>query len=461
MLGQLLKPEIEELIQNRSFRELRDILLEWNAPEIAQLIDLLPSVDDVVLFRLLPQQLAADTFEFLSREKQQKLVESLAQEKERLAALLNDLSPDDRTALFEELPGAVTQRLLNMLTSEERKVAITLLGYPEESIGRLMTTEYVAIRPGWTVQQALDYIRQFGKDSETLNVIYVVDESWRLIDDLRIRELLLVPSDSRIADLMDRRFVALPATADQETAVRVFRDYGRVALPVTDNKGVLLGIVTVDDVLVVAEEEATEDIHKIGGVESLETSYLRISWGQLVQKRSRWLVVLFLGEILTASAMQYFEDEIARAVVLALFVPLIISSGGNAGSQAATLIIRALAVGDVTLADWWRVMRRECLAGLALGSLLGAIGVVRVIAWHYAFGLYGAHWLLLGLTVGCGLLGVVLLGTLSGSLLPFMMIKLGADPAISSAPFVATLVDVTGLVIYFTVAALLLSGTLL
>ncbi len=461
MLHQLTLPELKELIESRDFRGLRDRLIDWTPPEIADFIETLPFRDDALVFRILPRDLAAQVFEFLDSEKQLHLIEVLAKEQSRLVRLLNEMSPDDRTALLEELPGPVAQKLLALMSPKEGQIAAALLGYPEESIGRLMTPEYVAIRPEWNVQQALDHLRRFGRDSETLNVIYVVDERWRLLDDLRIREIILADPQAHIADLMDSRFVALKATDDQETAIQVFRNYGRIALPVTDSRGILLGIVTVDDVLEVAQEEATEDIHKIGGSEALDEPYIRTPFGKLVQKRARWLVVLFVGEMLTATAMGYFQAEIARAVVLALFVPLIISSGGNSGSQAATLIIRALAVGELGLADWWRVMRREILSGLALGSILGIIGFFRVILWQQMFGIYGQHWLLIAFTVGLSLVGVVLWGTLSGSMLPFLMKRLGADPAASSAPFVATLVDVTGLVIYFSVATLLLTGSVL
>jgi magnesium transporter len=461
MYGQLLRPEIQELIQAGNLRQLHHVLVDWEPVEVANLIEQLPAQDDVVVFRLLPHELAADTFEYLSPDKQKELIEALVLQKEYLAKILNALSPDDRTAFLEELPGPLSQRLINMLSPEEREVAMNLLGYPEDSVGRLMTTDYVAVRSAWTVQHALNHIRHFGKDSETLNVIYVVDEGGHLLDDLRIRELLLTELETRLTDLMDERFVALKATDDQETAVQVFRDYDRVALPVTDTHGVLLGIVTIDDVLDVAEEEATEDIQMIGGAEALDEPYLSAPVFTLVKKRARWLVLLFIGEMLTATAMSYFQSEIARAVILALFVPLIISSGGNSGSQAATLIIRAMAIGEISLRDWWRVMRREVLSGLSLGVILGIIGLLRVTLWEQLFGIYGPHWLLMALVLGLSLVGVVLWGTLSGSMLPFIMKRLGADPAVSSAPFVATLVDVTGLVIYFSTAALILSGTLL
>jgi magnesium transporter len=355
----------------------------------------------------------------------------------------------------------VTRQLLALLTPEERAVAVKLLGYPEGSIGRLMTPHYVAVREDWTVAQVLDYIRAHGEDSETLNVIYVVDDEGMLIDDIRIREFLLNQPTKLVRDLMDRRFVALKATDNQETAVSVFRKEDRSAIPVTDTAGMLIGIVTIDDVLDVAEAAATEDIQRFGGTEALDEPYMEIGFGRMIQKRAGWLTALFLGEMLTATAMGAYEREIEKAVVLALFVPLIISSGGNSGSQASTLVIRALALGEVKLADWWRVMRREIGAGLALGAILGAIGFMRIAIWSTFSTMYGAHWLLVALTVAISLIGVVLWGTLTGSLLPLLLRRLGFDPAASSAPFVATLVDVTGLVIYFSVGLVILRGTLL
>jgi magnesium transporter len=371
------------------------------------------------------------------------------------------MADDDRTTFLEELPAAVTRQLLGLLTPEEHAVAVTLLGYPERSIGRLMTAHYVAVREHWTVRDVLDHVRAHGQDSETLNVIYVVDGQGLLIDDIRIREFLLAGEDLRVADLMDRRFVALKATDDQDAAVAVFRQYDRTALPVTDTVGILIGIVTIDDVLAVAEATATREIQRIGGSEAFDEPYMDIGFGRMIQKRAGWLTALFLGEMLTATAMASFEEEISKAVVLALFVPLIISSGGNSGSQAATLVIRALALGEVGLRDWWRVIRREILAGLALGAILGSIGFLRITLWSAFSNIYGEHWLLIAVTVGLSLIGVVLWGTISGSFLPLLMRRLGFDPAASSAPFVATLVDVTGLVIYFSAAALVLTGTIL
>ena len=461
MLNRLLRPEVEEIIHAKDLHALREVVAEWEPSEIAALIDDLDEHDDAVLFRVLPREQAAAVFQHLPHDRQEALIESLANEQDRLADLLNTLTPDDRTAFFEELPGEVVQPLLSLLNPKERAAAVRLLGYPDESVGRLMTTDYVAVRPNWTVAQALRHIRRFGKDSETINVVYVVEDGFRLVDDLRIREFILADPEAGVRSLMDERFVALRARDDQETAISVFREYDRVALPVVDSEGILVGIVTIDDVLDVAEEEATEDIQKLGGLEALDEPYVRTPLWTLIKKRARWLVVLFLGEMLTATAMGYYQHEIAKAVVLALFVPLIISSGGNSGSQAASLMIRALAVGEVTVRDWWQVMKREVFSGLALGGILGAVGLLRVSIWGSFFGSYGAHWFLLGLTVAISLVGVVLWGTFTGSMLPFVMRRIGVDPAVSSAPFVATLVDVTGLVIYFAVAATLLGGTLL
>ena len=459
MLADLIRPDVAELIRNRSFNELREFLLELPVPDLAELLAECAPEDRAVLFRLLPRELAAETFEYLPFEAQEELLKGLGDE--QVARVLDDMRPDDRTAFLEELPGQVTARLLNLLSPSERAVARSLLGYPEESIGRLMTPDYVAVRQDWTMEQVLAHVRRHGSDSETLNVLYIVDEHGKLHDDVRIREVLLADADKRVADLMDGEFVALTATDDQETAVAAFRRYDRTALPVVDSAGVLVGIVTVDDVLDVAEEEATEDIQKLGGSEALEDPYLAVGLMTLVRKRASWLVILFLGEMLTATAMAFFEAEIARAVVLALFVPLIISSGGNSGSQAATLIIRALALGEVTLHDWWSIARREVMAGAALGAILGVIGFLRIAVWSAFSNVYGPHWLMIALTVAATLLGVVLWGTLVGSMFPLLLKKLGADPATSSAPFVATLVDVTGLVIYFSVASFLLRGKLL
>jgi magnesium transporter len=460
MLSQLLQPEIRALIDERDLSTLKEILSDWTPADIAELIANLPAENEqFIIFRLLPKDLATDTFEYLDFDMQMNLIKAMG--KEEVAAILNEMSADDRTALLEELPSAAAKQMLMMLSPEERKIATSLLGYPENSVGRLMTPDYIAVKPDWSITQTLEHIRKYGKDSETLNIIYVVDDKGKLIDDIKIREVLLAPAESKIYDLMDANFVELNVHDDQEKAVEIFKKYDRVALPVVDALGFLIGIVTVDDVFDVAEEEATEDIHKLGGTEALEEPYIDTSIMEMVKKRGKWLVVLFIGEMLTTSAMGYFEDQISRAVVLTLFIPLIISSGGNSGSQAATLIIRAMALGEITLKDWWRVMKREIISGFLLGIILAVIAFIKMIVWTISSHAYGPHWVYIGLTVSFSLIGVVLWGTLSGSMLPFLLRKLGADPATSSAPFVATMVDVTGIVIYFTFAILLLTGSLL
>jgi magnesium transporter len=325
----------------------------------------------------------------------------------------------------------------------------------------LMTPDYLAVKPHWTINQVLTYIRKYGKDSETLNVIYVVDDKGYFLDDIRVRELLLASPEAKVSDIMDKNYVALNAMDDQEVAVNIFSKHNRVALPVIDSHGFLVGIVTIDDILDVAKEEDTEDIQKLGGMEALEEPYLEVPIMGMFKKRVGWLTLLFLGEMLTASAMGFFEKEIARAVILSLFIPLIISSGGNSGSQAATLIIRAMALGEVSLKDWWRVMRREIISGLLLGVILGILGFARIAIWSTFSDFYGEHWVLIGLTVAFSLIGVVLWGTLTGSMFPLILKRFGFDPATSSAPFVATMVDVTGLILYFSIAVLILSGTLL
>lgn len=448
-----------ELIAERRFSDLKRILLGLDAPDVAELITELGADHEAVVFRLLPKERATGVFEHLPFEAQEGLLRSLGDKD--VAVILDDMSPDDRTELLGELPGKVTKRLVNMLSPEERDVATRLLGYPEESIGRLMTPDYVQVKPFWTVREALDHVRLYGRDSETLNVVYVTEKGGRLVDDLRMRELLLIDPDARIAELMDLQFVALEAHADQEEAVAEFRKHDRTALPVVDSDGILVGIVTVDDVLDVAEAEATEDIHLLGGSSAFDEPYLSIRIGTMVKKRAPWLILLFFGQMLTATAMAGFEDALSQALVLALFVPLIISSGGNSGSQAATLIIRALTTGEATLRDWGRVVAREAAAAGIIGLILAALGFARV-ALGEAFGSgFGEHWALIGVTIGLSLLFVVLWGSLMGTILPMVLERLGADPAASSTPFVATLVDVTGIVLYFSVATVVLRGTLL
>jgi magnesium transporter len=454
-----LKEELESIIETRDSDALHDFLDHQNISDVADLVYELEEYDSQIIAAMSVHR-AVGVFKILDFGAQKKIIQTLPPG--TTASLLNELPPDDRTDFLEELPSNVVRELIKLLDNEERKITLSLLGYPENSVGRLMTPDYIYVYENNTVQEVLQTVRRVGKNSETIDVIYVINEKGELLDDIRIREFILADPSTRVKELMDDRVISLNAYQDQEEANEVFKMNNRVALPVVSNSNKLLGIVTIDDILWVASEEFSEDMQKIGGTEALDQPYLEMPLFALFKKRVVWLVVLFFGELLTATAMAYFEEEIAKAVVLALFVPLIISSGGNSGSQASTLIIQAMAVGEITLMDWWRVLRREIYSGLMLGSVLGSIGFFRIFVWHAINPeLYGTHWMMLGTTVGFTLLGVVLWGTLCGSMLPMILKKLGADPAVSSAPFVATLVDVTGLVIYFSVAFLLLTGKLL
>lgn len=459
MVGKLLGPEIREMISQRDFTSLRSVFTDWSIPDLAEVLADLEVEEQVIFFRVLPHTTAAETFEYLDVETQTALLHAMGQE--QVVGILNEMSADDRTALLEELPANVVSQLLRLLTPKERTVAQTLLNYPEESVGRLMTPDFIAVREDWTISEVLDYIRKHGHASETLNVIYVVDAMGTLVNDVRISEFLIKPVHTVVGSLQGHQITPLKVTALKNDAVVHFKKYDRSAMPVVDSEDKLVGIVTVDDILDVVEEQDTEDIQKLGGMQALDDPYLDVTLFSMVKKRAVWLMVLFLGQTVTASIMGYYENEINTAVVLALFVPLIISSGGNSGSQATTLVIRAMALGEVTLADWWQVMRREIQAGICLGALLGILGLLRITIWSAFSSEYGEHWFLVGLTITFALLGVVIWGTLCGAMLPFLLKKLGLDPATSSAPFVATLVDVTGLVIYFTVAILVLKGTLL
>jgi magnesium transporter len=451
--------DLATLVQTGDYAGIQASLLHLTPREAADAIVALPPDDRLAAFAVLPHRPAAAVFEYMPEDAQRALSQAMGPKE--AAAILNLVADDDRTKFFSTLPPDTTDHIIGLLTPEESAEAAELLKYPPGVVGRLMTMHYIAVGEHWTVGEVLEYVRLHGRDSETLNVIYVVDEMGVLIDDIRIRELLVVPLERKMSELMDRRFVILHANDTQEEALKVFRREDRTALPVVDDAGVLVGIVTVDDILDVASETATREMQKFGGSEALDEPYMQVTFGQMVRKRAGWLIALFLGEMLTATAMGFFEAEIAKAVVLALFVPLIISSGGNSGSQGSTLVIRALAVGDVTLADFWKVIRREILVGIALGVILGAIGFLRISVWSAFSNLYGPHWPLVATTVALALVGVVLWGTLVGCGLPFVLQRLGFDPATSSAPFVATLVDVTGLIIYFSVGLVVLRGTLL
>lgn len=459
MLGKFLVPEIRDLIVTGDETTLRELLNRWSPADVVELFGELSDEEDLAGMRMLLGPQRARVFEYLDRHSQKQLLKALPPESVR--SLLNEIADDDRTAILAELADSERERLLSLLSDEQRAIAESLLKYPEKSVGRLMTPHFVAVRPQWTVQEVLDHIRQHGQDSETLNVVYIVDQDHRLVDDMRIRQILLAKPSQHLSEILDHNFVTLKANDPKRGAVEIFRQYDRSALPVVDENGVLLGVVTIDDVIDIAEESATADMQKLGGLEALNEPYDTTPLSTMIRKRASWLVVLFLGEMLTATAMGFFEGEIQKAVVLALFVPLIISSGGNSGSQAATLIVRALALGEVGLRDWFRVFRREIISGIALGTTLGFIGFVRISIWTLFSDIYGPYWFLVGLTVAFSLVLIVLWGTLAGAMLPFVLKRVGFDPATSSAPLVATLVDVTGLVIYFTVAILLLKGTML
>lgn len=459
MLEKLLLPDIREHLEAGELDTLAEILNDWPAPDIAALLEDLPENERPVILGVLKLQLRVQAFEHLALESQIELVRSM--NRESAAEILNDMSPDDRTALLEELPEVEAQEVLKLLTPAERQVAESLLHYPPESVGRLMTPDYLEVKPEWTMKRVLDHVRAHGHDSETLYNVYVTDDHGKLIDDVRIRDVLLSPLPMHVRDVMDHKFVSLSADDDRRSAVDVFRKYDRTSLPVVDQHGKLVGIVTIDDVIDVAEEEATRDLQRFGGVEALDEAYVETGLLTLLRKRATWLIVLFLGETLTTFVMGAYEDSLQRAAVLMMFVPLLISSGGNSGSQAATLLIRALAVKEISLRDWFWVFRREVLSGFLLGLILGSIGFLKIAVGSQFSDAYGPHAMLVALTVALSLVWIVMSGTLTGAMLPFILKSLKLDPATSSAPFVATMVDVTGLIIYFTVASIVLRGTLL
>lgn len=454
-----LQEQFEFFLLEENAMHMPEFLNELNISDVGQLIEENKEHATEIMAELSIHR-AASTFKIIELGVQKDIIQELPPLK--TAALLNELPADDRTSFLEELSTSAVRELIKLLNPEERKITLSLLGYPEGSVGRLMTPDYIAVQSDWTISEVLEYIREVGQESETIDVIYVINDQGQLLDDVRIKEFLLSPPERMVSELTDGRYIELNVYDDQEKANQVFKMNNRVALPVVDNNNILLGIVTIDDVLWVANEEFSEDMQKMGGTEALEEPYLEISIFKLFKKRVGWLIVLFLGEMLTATAMASYEHALDQALILSLFIPLIISSGGNTGSQASSLIIQALTVGEVTLADWWKVMRREIVSGIMLGTVLGIIGFSRVMVWSQIFPeVYGAHYFLVAMVVGVSLIGVVMFGTISGSMLPIMLKKLGADPAVSSAPFVATLVDVTGVIIYFNCAYYFLKGTML
>jgi magnesium transporter len=453
-----LQELFEAVIKTEDKLQIRDFLDDQNISDVAQLVDEFPDYESSIIANMSVNR-AASVFKILDLSVQKRIIQTLPPN--TTASLLNDLPADDRTDFLEELPSNVVRELIKLLDPEERKITLSLLGYPENSIGRLMTPDYVYVYPWNTIEEVFATIRKYGKDSETINVIYVLNDKGELLDDIRIRDFILNPPDKKVSELMDERFISLHAEDDQETASEVFKMNNRVALPVVSKSNKLLGIVTIDDMLWVASEEFSEDMQKMGGTAALDEPYLDVPLFKLYKKRIVWLIILFVGETLTIAAMSGFQKTLEQVLVLSTFIPLIISSGGNSGSQAATLIIQAMALGEITVQDWWRIAKREIQSGLFMGLTLGILGFFIVFGGYHFFGLFGEHFIRIGFAIGIAVIGVVLWGTIMGSMLPLLLKKLGADPATSSTPFIATLVDVTGLLIYFGTAFLLLKGVLL
>lgn len=459
MIVQLLKTEFEELIKLQEWQTIKEVIADMPAVDIAELLEEIDNDMALLVFRLIKKSKASDVFSYLQTDSQLALIQQFNSAQVR--EITTNMSPDDRASFLEELPGGITQIIMNSMNPKDLNEVRQLLGYPEYSVGRIMTPKYVRIKSDWTVERALDHIRKWGRRAETINVIYVVDEKEKLIDDLTLSQLIMAPPLQEIASIIDNKFVALDAFEDQENAVKALSKYDRVALPVVDSDGILVGIITADDMFDIAEEETTEDMQLMAGMTALDDDYSQTGIGEMVKKRLGWLVVLLVGQILTATALNSYEGLLSSAVFLAAFIPMIISSGGNSGSQAATLIIRALSTEDISLRDWYRVMKREFLSGILLGLLVGISGFLIVLVWAAANGkpIDGSLWLTCT-TVGISLSGVILFGNMTGSMLPFILSKMGLDPAVTSAPFVSTLGDVTGILIYFSLAMLIFGSAL-
>jgi len=454
----MLVQDLREKILEGDLSELLHHSKDEDYPaEVAKLLGSMPTEYAINTFLALPENVQTKIFAFLDHVLQRGIIEELPRQK--ISNILNNLESNDRIAFFDTLDGIEVTEYLNLLNDKNRLATYDLLGYPEQSVARLINTNFTTVRKEWTIGQAIEHLRRFYTDTPAANVIFVVDNNGKLVDDIPIRRLVLNEHNKTIEDIMDGFYVKLDIQDSIEDAIQKFKEYDRVALPVTNSNNVVMGVVTIDDVIDEAEEKDTKDMQQFGGVESLDLPYVKTGFVTMIQKRAGWLIILFLSEMLTATAMQHFQVELDKALVLAMFVPLIMSSGGNSGSQAATLIIRAMALKELSPRDWWYVMRREIFSGLTLGVILGTIGFVRITIWQkIGWYNYGEHynWVLVALTVGISLIGIVLWGTLSGSMIPIVLKRLKLDPAASSAPFVATLVDVTGLIIYFSVAAMVL-----
>ncbi len=436
------------------------VLSKLHPTDIAAVIESQKDNEQLITFLMLPKDLKAEVFSYFTPTTQEEMIQKLGSS--QTAEILENMAPDDRTEILENIPDTLIKESINLLSEKEKNIALTLLGYPEGCIARLMTPYYVQAKKEWTIKKTFDNIKKYGKRAETLNFVYVVDDNNKLIDDIRIGMLLMADEKQTLESVMDYEYKNLITTMSKEDAIHYFDKYDRAALPVTTVDGTLVGIVTFDDIMDEIEKRDTEDFQKLGGVEALEDSYTETPLFTMVRKRAFWLIILFVGEMFTASALGFFEHEIAAAVVLVLFIPLIISSGGNSGSQAATLIVRAMALKELSFKDWFYVLRKELFSGLTLGLILGSVGLLKIFAWQYfEIADYGEHWIFLALTIFFSLIGVVMWGTVSGSMIPIFLKKFGFDPATSSSPLVATMVDVTGIIIYFSVAALMLTGKLL
>ena len=438
--------DVKQLIEERQWQVLKEELKAMPIPDIADLLLEMNKGERVLLFRVLPRNISSDVFSYMFHEHRNALLKELTDEETR--NLLSNLRPDDRTTLFEELPGQVTQKLLNLLSPQDIKEARLLLGYPEKSVGRLMTPDYVAVRPEWTVEQALQQIRQKGKDSETLNVIYVTDQKWQLLDALDLHRFILSSPEAKVSDLMDYNFIALSAFDDREESVHAMQKYDVFVLPVVDSEGVLLGIVTADDIMDVAEEEATEDFYRTAAVNPMKSSYREAGIWELISKRISWLLILVLVSILSANIIGYFEDVLESLIILTIFIPLLIGTGGNAGAQSATLMVRALATGDVEIDQWFKTINKEMLVGLALGIIMGIAGFIL----GYIKGGYE-----IAIIIGITMVIIIIVANLIGVALPFILTRFGLDPAVASNPLIASIVDATGLFIYFAVTTYILS----
>lgn len=442
MLDNLIKPEIQELIQNRKWKDLRDAIEEWPIPEIAELMLSLDKHDRILFFRTLSRQQEAEVFAYLESDQQNALLEELTDSESK--QLLASLAPDDRAAVINELPAELTKQMLNLLSPTDLREVRELLGYPEESVGRLMTPDYIAVRHQWTIRQALEHIRKTARQSETINVVYVTDDQGKLIDALDIKTFIINEPDKQVKDIMDDVFVSISAYEDREIAVQMFQKYDKIVLPVIDSEGVLLGIITVDDVLDVAEEETTEDFHKGAAVAPLTISYHGTSIWALFSKRIHWLIILVGVNLISSGVIEHFEDVLEAAIALAFFIPLLIDSGGNSGSQSATIMVRAIATGDVKMTEWMRTAGKEIFVGLSLGAAMG------FASWLLGFWRGGFE---IGVVVGLAMVCIVVAANLIGTLLPFILTRLNIDPAVASSPLITTIVDASGLLIYFSIAA--------